>query len=103
MDIIKIIQENSLTVRCLPNIVINRWSYREGETSFRNAVLKEFPDGRKYWHEEIKVEHGGWWYVKETPDTSSTVRFSRKYDKFFAPTIEEALQLYIEDKKKGGN
>jgi hypothetical protein len=46
---------------------------------------------------ETKIsEKGGWWYVKETKNTDSTVRFSREFDKFFAPTLEEAIDLYLE-------
>jgi len=115
MDIIKIISENSLTVRCLPHVVISRWSYREGD---EERILKPSYDGngklitgvkkhveynekwkRKFVVEERTVERGGWWYVKETRNTDSTVIFSREYDKFFAPTLEEALQLYLDSKK----
>lgn len=142
MDILKIIAENSLTVRCLPHKVVNHWTYREGDESkkyvdakgntieakrtvivqkfdldyFKNTppseyhknrtpeqrlkqYLKNNPTGeRKLLREEKKVKNGGWWYVKETPNTDSTVRFSRKHDKFFAPTIEEAIQLYLNSK-----
>ena len=57
-------------------------------------------DGKKLLKEERDVEKGGWWYVKETPNTSSTVRFSREYDKFFAPTLEEAIILFLNSKEK---
>lgn len=30
-NLIKIIQENSLTVRCLPHKVVSHWSYRDGD------------------------------------------------------------------------
>ncbi len=54
------------------------------------------PNGKKLFKETRIVEHGGWWYVKETKNTDSTVRFSREYDEFFAPTLEEALTLYLQ-------
>jgi len=138
MDIVAIIQEHSLTVRCLPLKVIKHWSYQDGDehkkyvdangkpTRLNRSVVVEdfdlehfqntppqewdkdktpeqrmekynkmFPKSRKYMREEKDVEHGGWWYVKETPNTDSTVRFDRKYDKFFAPTLAEAIQLYL--------
>ena len=57
---------------------------------------KNFPNGRKLLKETKIVKNGGWWYVKETKNTDSTVRFSREYDKFFAPTLEEAIQLYLD-------
>lgn len=140
-NLIDIIQENSLTVRCLPHKVVSYWSYREGDEnkkyvdsngnpskSKRSVVVqnydleyfqkqepnkydsstpeqrfdrfkKNFPNGRKLLREEKEVEKGGWWYVKPTPHTSSTVRFDRKCDKFFAPTLEEAIQLYLDSKK----
>jgi len=46
-----------------------------------------------------KVDKGGWWYVKQVQNTSSTVRFDRKYDKFFAPTLEEAIQMFLDSLK----
>jgi len=109
-NIIDIIQKHSLTVRCLPYITVYHWTYREGdEKSIDNPsydgngnirkVKKSIVTnaiGRKLLREEREVEKGGWWYVKETQNTDSTVRFDRKYDKFFAPTIEEALQLYLD-------
>lgn len=140
-NIIKIIQEHSLTIRCLPHKVVNHWSYKEGDEtkkyvdskgnpskSIRSVVVqdydleyfqktptpkwntdspekrfanwkKNFPNGRKLLREERAVEKGGWWYVKETPNTDSTVTFSREYDKFFAPTLEEAIQLFLDSKK----
>jgi hypothetical protein len=63
-----------------------------------DAWKKNFPNGRKLLKEVRQVEKGGWWYVKEVNDTSSTVRFSREYDNFFAPTLEEAIQLYLNSK-----
>jgi hypothetical protein len=62
--------------------------------------LRTNPTGeRKLIKEEKTVEHGGWWYVKETKNTDSTIRFNRKYDKFFAPTLKEAIQLYLNSKE----
>jgi hypothetical protein len=60
---------------------------------------KHYPNGRKLLRRERIVEHGGWWYVKEMKNTGSTVTFQRKSDKFFAPTIEEAINLFLEYKK----
>jgi hypothetical protein len=57
---------------------------------------KNFPNGKKILKTTKKVVNGGWWYVKATPHTGSTVQFSRKYDEFFAPTIEEAIKLYLD-------
>lgn len=63
--------------------------------------LKTNPSGqRKFLREEKDVNNGGWWYVKETQNTDSIVIFSRKYDEFFAPTLMEALNLYLESIKK---
>ena len=97
---IEIIAENSLTVRCLPHVVVSHWSYREGQKLKDGETLVVRPDlgGRTFVRTEKTVEHGGWWYVKETKNTGATVQFNRKYDKFFAPTLEEALQLYIDSK-----
>jgi len=57
---------------------------------------KAFPNGKKLLKTTKKVVNGGWWYVKATPHTDSMVQFSRKYDEFFAPTIEEAIKLYLD-------
>ena len=137
LDIIQIIQDHSLTVRCLPHKVVSYWSYGEGDESkkyvdekgnpinsvrsviienhdldyFKNTVTskydidtpeqrynkykRNFPNGRKILKEEKEVKNGGWWYVKETKDTSSTIIFSLKHDKFFAPTLKEAIILYL--------
>lgn len=65
-----------------------------------DIFLKIHPTGeRKLLKEEKEVKKGGWWYVKETPDTNSTVTFSRKYDKFLAPTLEEAIKMFMDSKK----
>lgn len=126
-EIIQSIADNSLTVRCLPHIVTSKSSVRDVNKLQEGSVLEYWqPDleyfvtmnkysngqklmdnfysrwgekGRPFEVKKTKVEKGGWWYVKETQDTSSTVIFSRKYDEFFAPTLEEALQLYLSSKK----
>lgn len=107
INIIEVIKEHSLTVRCLPHKKISYWTYHEGDEnrkwvdskgnpskSKKSLVIRE--DGKKLLKEERDIEHGGWWYVKQTKNTDSTVTFSRKYDKFFAPTIEEAVKLYLD-------
>lgn len=109
MDIIDIIQKYSLTVRCLPHVDVSYWSYREGDENKKYVDSKGNPskgvktlfireDGKKLLREERLVEHGGWWYVKETQNTDSTVRFDRRHDKFFAPTLEGAIKLYLDSK-----
>ncbi|MBK7362639.1 MAG: hypothetical protein IPJ01_10125 [Micavibrio sp.] len=75
-----------------------KWETRTPEQRFENWK-KNFPNGRKLLREEREVKNGGWWYVKETPNTDSTVIFQREYDKFFAPTLEEAIQLFLDSKK----
>jgi len=105
-EILKTIADNFLCVRRLPFNVVIYWSYREGDENTkcvdsegnptkakRSVVIRE--DGKKLLKEERIIEKGGWWYVKPVNNTSSTVRFSREYDKFFAPTLEEAVQLYL--------
>jgi hypothetical protein len=67
------------------------------EKRYKNYI-KSFPQGKKLIKETKIIEKGGWWYVKEVKNTSSTVRFSREYDEFFAPTLEEAIQIYLKSK-----
>lgn len=100
-DIVDIIQKYSLTVRCLPYVVISLWGHREGQKIRDNQEIVKLPkwNNRKFVREEKIVEKGGWWYVKETSNTNSTVTFNRKYDKFFAPTLKKAIQLYLDSKE----
>ena len=109
-NIIEIIKEHSLTVRCLPHEVVSYWTYHEGDENRKYVDSNGNPikdthelvirgDGKKLLKITKQVKNGGWWYVKETKHTDSTVQFSRKYDKFFAPTLEEAIQLYLDSFK----
>lgn len=148
MDVVKIIEENSLTVRCLPKVVVSHWTYREGDEErikkpYRNSkgdvqtnikrsivtkrydleyfkntpqsslgkpdspekrlayFLKHHPSGeRKFLREERAVINGGWWYVKPAPHTNSSVHFDQREGTFLAPTLEEALQKYLDSKTK---
>lgn len=63
-----------------------------------NQWKKLYPNGQKLLKEVRTVDKGGWWYVKQVTNTDSTVRFNREYDKFFAPTLEEAVQLFLQSK-----
>lgn len=105
-NIIEVIQKYSLTVRCLPYEVVTYWTYCEGDENKVCVDSKGEPikikrelairsDGKKFLKESRTVEKGGWWYVKATPHTNSTVIFNKKYDKFFAPTLEEAIALFL--------
>ena len=98
-EMINIIQKYSLTVRCLPYVVTSLFTYKEGQRLNPNQTVHYNEKWkRNLIKEERTVEKGGWWYVKETPNTSSTVTFHREYD-FFAPTLEEAIQLYLKSKE----
>lgn len=109
-SIIDIIEKHSLTVRCLPHVVVNHWSpYKEGDENVKrvdsngNTINSKYSvvtreDGKKLLREERIVDKGGWWYVKETKNTDSTVTFNRKNDKFFAPTLAKAIKLYLDSK-----
>ena len=41
-----------------------------------------------------------WWLVKETKNTDSIVQFSKKHEIFFAPTLNEAIQFFLDSKKE---
>ena len=75
-----------------------KWSNDSPELRF-DEWKRTFPNGRKLSKETRTIEKGGWWYVKEVKDTGSTVRFNREYDEFFAPTLNEAVELYLNSKK----
>ena len=126
MDIVRIIKENSLTVRCLPEVVTYKHAYSKDYKLKDNEKIEYWKPGLKYFSENNKysnpqkmmdnfyttwgkkgrpfvvgsrqVDKGGWWYVKEVGNISSMVRFDREYDKFFAPTLKEAIELYLDSK-----
>jgi hypothetical protein len=75
--------------------VSGKWNVGTPEERYEKWK-KNFPNGKKLLKVTRKVEHGGWWYVKSAKNTDSTIRFDRKYDKFFAPTLEEAIKLYLD-------
>lgn len=112
--IIDTIQKYSLTVRCLPFETVNMFTaydnevLREGCTEYfwkpddeyfkntksfghsnwearKTQFYTKFPNGRRFFKETKTVDKGGWWYVKETKNTNSTIKFDRQHDKFFAP------------------
>jgi hypothetical protein len=108
-EILNAITDNFLCVRRLPFEVISHWSYREGDETRkyvdsngnpikhkRTVVTRE--DGKKLVREERIVEKGGWWFVKEIKHTDATIRFDKNHDKFFAPTIGEAIESYLKSK-----
>lgn len=73
-------------------------SERTPEQRFAGWKLR-FPNGRKLLKETRNIEIGGWWYVKEVRNIDSIVRFNRERDTYCAPTLEEAIQLYLNSKK----
>lgn len=112
-EIINTIANNFLCVRRLPFEVISHFSYREGDEErvkkpiyleggkildAKRSVIFSKSWNRKMVREERVVEKGGWWYVKEEKHTGSTITFNRKYDKFFAPTLKQAIELYLKSK-----
>lgn len=120
-EVYNVISEHFLVARRLPFEVISVWSYRDKDEEklggfngkpiyleggkILNATREiitgygNFPPDRKFIKETKIVEKGGWWYVKQVKDTGSTVIFNREYDKFFAPTLEEAVTLYLNSLK----
>ena len=72
----------------------SKWENRSPEERYEQ-YKKNFPNGRKLLKETKTVEKGGWWFVKPVYNTDSQVHFNRKNDEYFAPTLEEAIKLYI--------
>ena len=96
----EIIEKYSLTVRCLPKTVTSLWGF-SGKNNLR---LKENQtmvnqNGRQYIKTVREVTHAGWWYVTPSQHTDSIVHFGKGYKVFFAPTLEEAIQLFLESIK----
>lgn len=121
--IIDTIKKFSLTVRCLPFETQTMFAAKDDEVLkdgfteyfwkpddeyFKNVSINwesrktqfysRFPNGRRFFKETKKVDKGGWWYVKETKNTHSTIVFNRQNDKFFAPTLEQAIELFFKSK-----
>ncbi len=76
----------------------DKWNKRTPEQRFADWKIR-FPNGRKLLRETRNVKKGGWWMVKESRSTTDYVSFSIGHDTFFAPTLEEAIQLYLNSKK----
>lgn len=75
----------------------SKWNRDTAEQRFKNWQ-KNFPNGRKVLLETKIVKNGGWWLVKEANNTDGTILFNKKTD-FFAPTLEEAILLYLDSRK----
>lgn len=109
-NLTELIQEHSLVVRCLPKVVISYWSYRKGDEDRLNEtryygsgepitnVAREIVtrNGRKFIKETKIVNTTDLWYVKEVKDTTSRVNFG--YGAFRAPTLEQAINLFLQSK-----
>ena len=103
-EIIETINKYSLTIRCLPKekVTFYRWTFKDGDEDFigdnisKKIVLSK--GGTKLIRESKKTKYGGWFIVKYTPYNSNIVTFNLKTDKFFAPTLEEAVQLFLNSK-----
>lgn len=96
MNILELIQQHSLIVRCLPHVVVSHWRLREGETpDLKENQTIVTRDGREYLREEKAVEKGGWWIIQRAAHTGATINFSLKKD-YVAPTIEEAMQMFLD-------
>lgn len=83
-----------LDLEYFKNTKPSKWCTDSPEKRFE-TWKKNFPNGRKLTKETRPVEKGGWWYVKQVKNTSSTVKFDREYDEYFAPTLGEAIELYL--------
>lgn len=120
-EILRIITDNFLCVRRLPFKVVSVYAYREGDENKLGGlngkpmygadgkeiknIKREIVTGYGNWDKDKKfikdtktVEKGGWFLVQPVNSTSSTVRFDLKHD-FVAPTLEEAILLYLDSKK----
>jgi hypothetical protein len=61
----------------------------------KKSFYNNFPNGRVFFSKTKTVAKGGWWFVKTTPHTGSRIEFDSKID-FFAPTLEEAIKLFLD-------
>lgn len=103
MDVLSIIQDHSLCVRCIPKTVVSVWrvlpknleqqmKINQGVSATKSAT---FDEKSNMWivREEKTPYNAGMWYVQPERHNNATVIFGKK--SFIAPTIEEAIQLYL--------
>lgn len=103
MDVLSIIQEHSLCVRCIPKTVVSVWRVLpknlEQQMKINNGVSAtksaNFDEKSNMWivREEKTPSNAGMWYIHPAKHNHSTVMFGKT--SFIAPTIEEAIQLYL--------
>jgi hypothetical protein len=119
MNVLKIIDDNNLSIRKIPNFTVNMWSHykdkpiKEGRELISKNIdfsnmnskqierLKEiFPDSKRYYEKEIIYpKHGGFYMCQVVDNTSSVVRWSFKSDNL-APTLKESIQKFLDSNKK---
>ncbi len=94
-DILDCIDKNNLSVRRIPNRIVNLWTF----TKRYEGDVFVFRNNREF-REEVKIpERGGWYMVQEVNDTNSMVRWNYKRDNL-APTLSESIELYLKNKEK---
>ena len=101
MDVLSIIQEHSLCVRCIPKTLVSRWRTLPGDLNramyavegVKKSYMFDEKSNMYIVSEEKTPSNAGMWYVHPAKHNHSTVMFSKT--SFIAPTIEEAIQLYL--------
>lgn len=117
MDILKIIEENGLSIRQIPKIIINRYDIRHHKPGnkietwkptieyFQNQSFggspesrmkyfyQKFPEGRQFTVEEKIPTNAGKWMCKQIGNTDSMVKWDMRTDNL-ADTLEESVLMW---------
>lgn len=116
-ELLELIEKHHLAVRCLPLTVVSKWRLRGDEdatlcapiydesgklTNTTKSIVVE--KGSRLLREEKPLKMGGWWIVKEANNSRAGVDFNKcdwkpEFGAFFAPTLEGAIRLYLDNIK----
>lgn len=125
IDFLQIIIDEGLSVRQIPFQVVEVYDAthcRDGDEIFtRNGIEtfpgdpdkkddwgrtnkqkrdefdKRFPNGRKFCRRIRIPQNPGYWMCQKITGTSSMIQWSTKKDNL-APTLQESIQLYLQNK-----
>ena len=116
-ELLELIERHHLAVRCLPLTDISKFRligaedvklcapiYDESGKLTNTAKSIIIEKGGRFLREEKPVQMGGWWIVKEANNSMARVDFNKcdwkpEIGAFFAPTLEGAIRLYLDNIK----
>jgi hypothetical protein len=91
MNVIEIIDKFNLSIRRLPDKVINCYDMRHHKEG--NKIITA-NNGRQFSQKTTIPEHHGWYMCKQINNTMSMVRWSYKEDNL-SPTLEGSVEMFL--------